>query len=703
MVAHGWGGLAYKEEQMKRSLMPGAGALLVMVLFAAALVGAAAATDPIPDEPDVDPILSTEQNPDCVCGDCSYKIDSDPGPEDGQLVYGETTTYNADCGDAVITTTIDDSGVYLDWTSTNPVCTVIMKGGAAGANLYVYDYPPGTYFDEQLHPPLNPSGEYAQISHITFCYGEAPPTYCISGYKYDGCTDLGLAGWTITLYDANDVQVGDPVVTDANGYYEFCDLLPGEYTVTETLQDGWYAVDDITSIDVTLPDDANAEFEAAGNNFYNAELLCISGYKYDGCTDLGLEGWTITLYDENDAPVGDPVVTDANGYYEFCDLLPGTYTVTETLQDGWYAVDDITSIPVTLVECADAENQNFYNAELLCISGYKYDGCSDPAVGLEGWTITLYDENDVQVGDPVVTDANGYYEFCDLLPGTYTVTETLQDGWYAVDDITSIPVTLVECADAENQNFYNAEFSCISGYKSFSGDVGDASIEGWTITLYDANGVQVGDPVVTDANGYYEFCDLLPGTYTVEETLPDLTWVCIPPITVVLNCGEDAENQNFVNEKCGGDGHTPGFWQNRNGQALIGEDDLAMLRDLCLVNADGSAFDPTTKQQVKDWILADASDNMAYKLSAMLAAMALNVHNGFVDSTDMIYVPYLDLAGDDDIASVAEVMAWANTALCEDPLTPVGDPNRYLQELLKNALDGANNNENWACGCSIDE
>lgn len=62
----------------------------------------------------------------------------------------------------------------------------------------------------------------------------------------------------------------------------------------------------------------------------------ISGHKYLGsesgqCTGVGLEGWTITLT----GPVSATTTTDSNGYYEFTGLSDGTYTVSETLRDGW--------------------------------------------------------------------------------------------------------------------------------------------------------------------------------------------------------------------------------------------------------------------------------------------------------------------------------------------------------------------------------
>ena len=55
-----------------------------------------------------------------------------------------------------------------------------------------------------------------------------------NGKKDDG--EPGLAGWTITLTPG-----GATMVTDADGHYCFSGLFTGDYTLTETLQDGWKA------------------------------------------------------------------------------------------------------------------------------------------------------------------------------------------------------------------------------------------------------------------------------------------------------------------------------------------------------------------------------------------------------------------------------------------------------------------------------
>jgi hypothetical protein len=74
---------------------------------------------------------------------------------------------------------------------------------------------------------------------------------------------------------------------------------------------------------------------------------------------------------------------------------------------------------------------------------------------------------------------------------------------------------------------------------------------------------------------------------------------------------------------------------------------------------------------------------MAYMLSVQLAAMRLNIEAGFVNPNNF-YAPYG--------GTIHDLVADADAALAADGLTLSGDPNRALQEELKNYLDQLNNN-----------
>jgi|WetSurMetagenome_2_1015567.scaffolds.fasta_scaffold32315_3 hypothetical protein len=109
---------------------------------------------------------------------------------------------------------------------------------------------------------------------------------CISGYKKDNCAGAPLQGWNITLENATKTVWQ---LTGADGKYEFCNLKPGDYTLTEEARSGYIAVEVVSN-----PVKLNCN-DVTKQNFTNQKLYCISGYKIDDCTKLGLPGWTVTL------------------------------------------------------------------------------------------------------------------------------------------------------------------------------------------------------------------------------------------------------------------------------------------------------------------------------------------------------------------------------------------------------------------------
>jgi hypothetical protein len=72
--------------------------------------------------------------------------------------------------------------------------------------------------------------------------------------------------------------------------------------------------------------------------------------------------------------------------------------------------------------------------------------------------------------------------------------------------------------------------------------------------------------------------------------------------------------------------------------------------------------------------------------------MELNVYNGFVSGSSLIYAPGTTSANSLGFATVSAVMAEADAELAAHGIVLAGSPYRNYQEALKNALDRANNN-----------
>jgi hypothetical protein len=226
-------------------------------------------------------------------------------------------------------------------------------------------------------------------------------------------------------------------------------------------------------------------------------------------------------------------------------------------------------------------------------------------------------------------------------------------------------------------------------------DAGEVVIAGWKILKVPPT---PADETYTSANGQYSFIvEPYSGFYTISEVMPNSLWRSTTQTwgTVAVDSSNVA-GPDFGNVCLGaGGGYTIGFWTNKNGQQLIEADDLAKLRSLPLRNIDGSDFDPTSAGQLAAWLKGSSSYNMAYMLSAQLAALSLSVHNGFVSKDAWVYAPRVPGANLFAFITVEGLMSAAITQLEANPITLEGYPWRVLQEQIKNALDEANNNKSF--------
>jgi len=151
----------------------------------------------------------------------------------------------------------------------------------------------------------------------------------------------------------------------------------------------------------------------------------------------GLPGWTITATNTGTG-VSVSTTTDANGFYYFNNLPPGTYTISEGSQGGWtQSIPGGSGTYTVTLAAGQVIQKDFANCrrveELGKITGRKiYDtncnGKNDNEPGLAGWTITA---TNTSTGATViaVTDASGFYSFSNLPAGTYTLSENPQSGW----------------------------------------------------------------------------------------------------------------------------------------------------------------------------------------------------------------------------------------------------------------------------------
>ncbi len=310
---------------------------------------------------------------------------------------------------------------------------------------------------------------------------------------------------TIQLLDAAGTVIGT-TTTDGGGNYSFVNMMPATYAVREILPDGYFDGDtEAGSAGGVVTDDlisAIALASGAKATDYDFSLIQpgdLCGYVYldskdDGqrdAGDAGIANVTLVLKNADGQPTGATATTDANGYYCFPGLRPGTYTISEVPPNGnldgantpgsagGTAGAQRTITDIVLAPGEDGDDYDF--GELLPVSIGGHVGIATPGEcgtpntpGISGVTIQLLDASGAVIG-AATTDPNGNYLFTNMAPGTYGIHE-LQPGSYfdgdthagsaggTVGDDTVTNVILATGIAATNYDFCEIAPASLSGY-----------------------------------------------------------------------------------------------------------------------------------------------------------------------------------------------------------------------------------------------
>ena len=411
--------------------------------------------------------------------------------------------------------------------------------------------------DPDSSAPGNNFGELAPASLGDLVWDD------LNGNGIQDVAEPGIAGATVTLTGTDDLgaTINDTTTTAADGTYSFTDLRPGDYTVAFTDPTGYVATPSDQGGDDALDSDGALEATvlAAGEDDLTLDSgfvkpASIAGAVFvdadnDGVFDAGetpIEGAVVTLSgsDGNGNPVTATATTLPDGSYVFTDLAPGTYTVNETQPTGYLdgtdkigdsggtLGNDVLSA-ITLTSGTDATGYDFGELPSTSLSGRVFEEAPG-SPGVPDVTVTLTGIDDL--GQPVTltttTATDGSYEFVDLRPGTYTVTETQPPGYLdgTTTPATVLPPVTLTPGQTSTGNDYGEVRPARLGdvvWQDVNGDgvqdVGEPGIAGVVVTLTgtDDKGVAI-TPVTatTAADGAYLFDGLRPGTYTVTFATP---------------------------------------------------------------------------------------------------------------------------------------------------------------------------------------
>jgi Prealbumin-like fold domain len=344
-----------------------------------------------------------------------------------------------------------------------------------------------------------------------------------------------------TLFDSNFTLVD-------GGSNKVSGLSPGSYTVTETDPGPNFVLDDLTCTETKTGNTTTLDATASIVLDANEDVVC---------TYTNTQQGTITVTKHTDPVGGLGQSFNFNPSYgpdfQLLDgesntsgfLTPGTYDVSEDVPAGW----DLTSTscsdgsPVTAIDLGAGENitcefNNQARGKIIIVKETDPDGSTDtfsfnPSYGAP------FDLTDGQQNDSGP-----------LVPGIFSVSETVPGGWDLIESVCSdgSDVSAIDVGPGETVTcvFTNQADAKIIVFKR-TDPAGDT-------TQFDFTS-DYGAPFSLADGEFNDSGDLDPGNYAVGETVPP-GWELISatcndgsdPASIALSAGETVAC-TFVNEK----------------------------------------------------------------------------------------------------------------------------------------------------------
>ncbi len=366
-------------------------------------------------------------------------------------------------------------------------------------------------------------------------------------YKYasplDTSFDITVENTTLATSSIFTADVaGDGEANSGNTYHY---VALGDYTLTETLPEGWgangtggvsssvcYKNGDASDMDDTSISTSLAYGDVVNCIFNNTPNSILAGDKFEDMDGKGestegdgLSGWTIRLFewDGDSWDFEDDTTTDAGGMFNFGNIQPGKYLLCEQEQSSWYqsVPSDSTTPPAGAVVTSCINDVTWGSAK-----GYRIEIVDVPVAT----TTATVDDQEVVIAEPLEGD--------DEFPGQ--VFDGFRFGNYQKGSIGGIKwndedsngVLCTEEMDA-NDECTEEQAPDNKWYIAYSGPYNNGGE--WT------------------SAGTFSFTNLEPGTYTLSESMQS-GWAQTYPYlstgnqthTVVVQSG-DHKVRNFGN------------------------------------------------------------------------------------------------------------------------------------------------------------
>ncbi len=274
----------------------------------------------------------------------------------------------------------------------------------------------------------------------------------------------GIAEVVVGLID-NSGELIDNTITDTNGFYQFDNLIPGEYRITINLSNEDYSSTLIgagnntqdsegTLMNNVLTSDVITLFNGVDQLDHDFGFIEIEGIdpepefgvingtfvrdrNGDGILtdDPGIAGAIISLK----TCAGEEVTTattDQQGAFSFTNLEAGNYYIVFPTEDNFVLLNTGESQINNLIEQGSSDCITVVANTSMQITGgavplnsigdYVWNDTNEDGIqdddeqGFENILISLFDENDNFIAEGL-SDTNGAYQFNNLMPGNYYI------------------------------------------------------------------------------------------------------------------------------------------------------------------------------------------------------------------------------------------------------------------------------------------
>ena len=225
-------------------------------------------------------------------------------------------------------------------------------------------------------------------------------------------------------------------------------------------------------------------------------------------------------------------------------------------------------IPVTVTPGENDNDNNFVEENLASLGNYVWEdknanGSQDAGeIGIPNVLVRLFNSAGIQIST-TFTDNTGFYQFSNLVPGTYmvkfdkpigyeaTTKDRVADGLDSDADVVTGLTANITLSGGDNNQTIDAGYYKLARLGDLvwedqnANGVQDAlepGIANVTVTLTGTDGLgrAVNMTTTTNNNGLYEFTNLVPGSYTVTFTKPTALYKPSPSNTP----GDDARDSD---------------------------------------------------------------------------------------------------------------------------------------------------------------